>query len=91
MSLELLQNKIDALREKIIIIQKDLNNLDYAINNVESPDDAALLAGLFDRKVGEFNKLQEQFKKLLAEYNEISERQKNVVSFTAKKILKAIS
>jgi len=91
MSLADVKHKVDLIGEKLAVISTDLNRLDFAINNVENPDDSAILAEIFSQKVTEFVKLQEQFRLVLCEYEELSKENKNVLSFTAQKLLKAIS
>lgn len=91
MGVHLIKSKIDNVKYKLEVLTAELNSLDHAVNNVESPDDAAILAGMFMQKVREFNELQERFKNLLEEYNELSSKEDNVVSFTAKKLLKVMS
>ena len=91
MTLSLVQNKIETIRTKLELLTTELNNIDRAVHEVESPDDSAILAGLFSQKVAEFEKLQIQFAKVLEEYNEISRKENNTISFTAKKLLKAIN
>ncbi len=90
MGLHLIKSKIDNIQERLLILQGELNEYDAALNST-SPGDLTQVSLAFDAKVEEFNELQERFKVLLEEYNEISNRESNTVNFTAKKLLKVMS
>jgi hypothetical protein len=90
MSLQIINNKLDVLKFKIATLTTELNNIDYAVNNTENPDDAQILVGLFDKKVAEFVQLQDQFEVLLNEFNEETRKASGTVSFSAHKLLKSI-
>jgi uncharacterized protein YPO0396 len=91
MSLKEIEKKVELIKFRIATINAELLSIDYAIKNVESPDDSVILVGLFDKKIKDFIQLEDEFKAVLEEYNELSKKENNVVSFTAKKLLKAIN
>lgn len=85
-----IQQELDDIKHKILVLSKELTGLDRAIVAVESPDDSAMLAEIFYKKSLEFDALQARFKALLVEYNKQTLEKDNVVSFTAQKLLKTL-
>jgi hypothetical protein len=87
MSFQSINDEISQIAIKLEALNIEITNLGICINATENPDESVLFAELFDKKVLEFNKLQSQFTAVLLKFDQ-EKKKDNIVSFTARKLLK---